>query len=57
MAIVNCKETRMTIFINTKLKKIRLSDKYWQYRVAANITKYDFKINLPKNHKSKIHDG
>ncbi len=48
MAIVNHIETRMTTFINMKLKK---SDD------QTNIDKYHFIINLPKNHQSKIHDG
>ena len=41
-------ETRMTIFIKTKLKKSDDQTNIDKYRVAANITEYHIiKINLP----------
>ncbi len=42
-------KTRMNIFI-----KIRWSDEYWQYRVAANITEYQNKSSKIQEEKAII---
>ena len=45
----------MATFIKAQLKKSDDQTKIDKYRVAANITEYNIKINLPKNHNFKIH--
>ncbi len=50
----------MTTFIKAKLMKSDDQTKIYKYRVVANITKYHIisklKINLPKDHHSKLND-
>ncbi len=43
---------RLRTFIKAKFKKSDDQTNIDKYRVAANIT--DIKINLPRNHQSKI---
>ncbi len=44
----------MTTFINAELKKSHDQRNIDKYEITTNIT--EIKINLPKNHHSKIHD-
>ena len=42
--------------MKVKLKKSDVQKNIDKYRIAANITSYNIKINLQKNHHSKMHD-
>ncbi len=53
--IKNIKEKKNNIN-KRKAKKSDYHTNIDKYRVAANITEYHIKINLPDNHHSKIHD-
>ena len=46
----------MTTFIKTKFNKSKGQKNINKFRVAANITAYHIKINLPQIHYSKIHE-
>ncbi len=46
----------MTTFIKAKLKKSDDQTNIDNYRVAAKISEYHIKINLPQYQNSKIHD-
>ena len=45
----------MTTFTKAKLKKSDDHTNIDKYRVAATITEYYIKLNLPENHHSKNH--
>ena len=47
----------MITLIETKFKKSDNQTNIDKYRVAANVSEYYIKINLPSNHHSKIHNN